>query len=57
VNYIALLTGLGLGVLWIISLTTHSAASWYTWLVFVAACILIASSLFEMRRVHGESRH
>lgn len=49
-NYVSLLVGLGLGVLWIISLSMGSAALWFTWLVFVAAAILVVSSFIEMRR-------
>jgi hypothetical protein len=55
VNYIALLTGLGLGILWIISLSTHSAASWYTWLVFVAGVVLVVAALLDMRRERGKT--
>jgi hypothetical protein len=50
-EYVSLLVGLGLGILWIISLSMGSAALWFTWLVFVAAAILIVASFVDMRRV------
>ena len=56
-SYIVLLIGLGLGVLWIIALGTAGvAASWFTWLVFIAACMLLGLFLAEVRlaRLHAE---
>ncbi len=47
---IVLLVGIGLWVLWIISLATGAAAGWFTWLVFVAACILVVSAATGLRR-------
>lgn len=49
-DYLSLLVGLGLGILWIISLVMGSAALWFTWLVFVAAAVLIVGSFVDMRR-------
>lgn len=58
-DYVSLLVGFGLGVLWIISLSTGSAALWFTWLVFVAAMVLIIAAFVDMRRLrtHTHVRH
>jgi len=52
-SYIVLLIGLGLGVLWIIALGTAGvAASWFTWLVFIAACMLILTAFINLGAEH-----
>jgi len=48
-SWLILMIGLGLGVLWIIALSTAGAAAgWFTWLVFVAACALVLISFINM---------
>lgn len=44
-NWVTLLVAIGLGVLWVISLLTGGAEAWFTWLVFVAAVVLIVTAL------------
>ena len=52
-NWVVLLVAVMLGVLWVISLSTSSAAAWFTWLVFVAALILLVASISNLRRTGG----
>jgi hypothetical protein len=49
-DYLSLLVGFGLAIMWIISLAMGSASLWFTWLVFVAAAVLIVGSFVGMRR-------
>jgi hypothetical protein len=51
ISTIVLLVGLGLGVLWIIALAVSgTAAAWFTWLVFVAAVVLVIAGALGLRR-------
>jgi hypothetical protein len=43
-NVITLLVAIGLVVLFIISLFAHVAATWFTWLVLLAAVLLFISA-------------
>ena len=48
-SWLILLVGLGLGVLWLVALgTAGAAATWFTWLVFVAACVLVIAGITNM---------
>lgn len=48
-SWLILMIGLGLGVLWIIALSSAgAAAAWFTWLVFVAACALVLIAFINM---------
>lgn len=57
-NWVTLLVALGLGALWLASLMTGGASTWFTWLVFVAAVALLLNSLLGLgtsRRRLGRS--
>jgi len=59
-RYLTLMVAVGLGALWIISLATGAAVAWFTWLVFIAACLLFIAAFVDMgavRRHTGEGTH